>query len=161
MVAEILAVELLVAGVFGGSETESGQGNVRGEDGVFALFFDSAFFPFPGEFIADGDGAHALLDPFVGITLGFVKGASAFGSQLGIFYFLDALVADFGQPAFEGFGFGTWDRLNEPKETFGVPALEALDAAGRFKRQGKGGDNLSPPLKASPRKGSRLRIFLR
>ena len=75
--------------------------------------------------------------------------------------FLDALVADFGQPAFEGLGFGTGDGLDEAEEAFGVPALKALDAAGGLELQGKGGDNLSPPLKASPRSGSRLRIFLR
>jgi len=36
VVAEVLAVEFFVARVFSGSEAESGQGNIRGEDGVFA-----------------------------------------------------------------------------------------------------------------------------
>lgn len=133
----------------------------RGKDGVFALLFDAALFPFVGEFIADGDGAHAFLDPVVGVTFGFVEGAGTFGSELGILDFLDALVADFGQPAFEGLCFGTGDGLDEAEEAFGVPALEALDTAGSLEWQGKGGIICPPPLKASPRKGSRLRIFLR
>ena len=133
----------------------------RGEDRVFALFFDAALFPFVGEFIADGDGAHAFLDPVVGVTFGFVKGAGAFGGELGILDFLDALVADFGQPAFEGFCFGTGDGLDEAEEAFGVPALKALDAAGGLKWQGKGGDNLSPPFESVAQKGVALAHFFK
>jgi hypothetical protein len=36
VVAEVLAVEFFVARVFGWSEAEGGQGDVRSEDGVFA-----------------------------------------------------------------------------------------------------------------------------
>jgi hypothetical protein len=144
VVAEVLAVEFFVARVFGGSEAEGGQGDVCSEDGVFALFFDPALFPFPGEFIADGDGAHALLDPVVGIAFGFVEGAGAFGGQLGILDLLDAFVTDFGQPALEGLGFGAGDRLNEAEEAFGVGAVELLRPPGGFYQ--KGGGNLPPPF---------------
>lgn len=95
VVAEVLAVELFVARIFGGGETEGGLGNLGGENGVIALLLDAAFFPFVGELVADGDGSHTLFYPLVGIALGFVEGAGAFGGQLGIFDFLDAFVADF------------------------------------------------------------------
>jgi hypothetical protein len=36
VVAEVLAVEFFVARVFGWSEAEGGEGDVRSEDGVFA-----------------------------------------------------------------------------------------------------------------------------
>jgi hypothetical protein len=66
--------------------------------------------------------------------------------------FLDAFVADFGQPALEGLGFGAGDGLDQAEEAFGVPALEALDATRCFKGQRKGGDKLSPPFESVSQK---------
>src|ERR1035437_3759730 len=72
VIAEILALEPLELGVLAGCEAEGGFGDFRGEYGVFALFPDAAFFPFVGEFVADGDGAHSFLDPILGVAFGLV-----------------------------------------------------------------------------------------
>jgi len=37
------------------------------------LLLNTVFLPFLGQFLADGDAAHALFDPVVGVALGFVK----------------------------------------------------------------------------------------
>jgi hypothetical protein len=58
--------------------------------------------------------------------------------------FLNAFVADFGQPALEGFGFGAGDRLDQSEEAFGVGAVELLRTPGGFYQ--KGGGNLPPPF---------------
>ena len=57
---------------------------------------------------------------------------------------MDAFVADFGQPALEGFGFGAGDRLDQAEEAFSVGAVELLRTTGGFYQ--KGGGNLPPPF---------------
>ena len=146
MVAEVLALELFELGVLRRRQAERGLGNLGGEDGVFALLPHAALLPFVGEFVADGDGTHPFLNPIVRIALGFVEGTGAFGGEFGVFNFLNAFVADAGEPAFERFGLGAGDGLNQAEDAFGVPALQQLPSARRVKLKAKGGGNLPPPL---------------
>ncbi len=148
MIAEVLALEALELGVLRRSQAERGLGNFGGEDGVFALFADAALFPFVGEFIADGDGAHPLFNPVIGIALGLVKRAGALGGELRVFDLLDALIADPGKPAFEGLGLGAGNGLDQAEDAFGVPALKQLASAGRVEFEAKGGDKLSPSFES-------------
>ena len=114
-----------------------------------------------GEFVADGDGAHPLLDPVVGIAFGLVKGASAFGGEFRVFNFLDAFVTDFGEPALERLSLGAGNGLNQAEDAFGVPALKQLASTRRGELDPKGGTRCPPPLNASPRASSRLRSFFK
>jgi len=161
VVSQVLALEMLVFGVLGGGEAEGGFRDFSGQDGVFALFLDAAFFPLAGQFIADGNGAHPFLDPVVGIAFGFVEGAGAFGGQFRVLNFLDAFVAHPGEPAFERLGLGAGNALDETEDALGVPALEQLASARCVELKAKGGTICPPPLNMSPREGSRLRSFLR
>ena len=130
MVAEVFAFQAFVGGVFGGGKTEGGFGNLGGEDGVFEFLADAALLPLVGQLVADGDAAHALFDPRFGVTLGEVESAGALGGEFGVFDFLHAFVADFGEPAFERLGFGAGDGLDQTENTLGVPTGEFLRAAG-------------------------------
>ena len=108
---------------------------VFGEAFSAALFgaFGSGGFAVHGEdeFIADCDAAQGFLDPFFRVAFLLVNGACPFGGEFGVFDFFKALVADFGNPALKGFGFGGWDGLDEAQELFGVRDVgEALLAVG-------------------------------
>ena len=60
-----------------------------------------------------------------------VDRAHAFGGEFGVFDFLEALVADFGEPAFEGLGLGGWDGLDETQKLFRISDIgHALFAVG-------------------------------
>ena len=89
------------------------MGNFGGEDRVFAAFGHATRFPFVGQRAPDGDGAHALLEPVLGIALGFVEFAGSAACQFRVCDFLDALVAHLRQPAFEGFSLGRGDGLDD------------------------------------------------
>ncbi len=78
------------------------------------VLFDTVKKPFAGEFIADGNGTHALFDPVIRIPLGLVDGAGAFGGKFGVFDLLNPFIADFGKPAFEGFGLVPPARRSHP-----------------------------------------------
>ena len=67
--------------------------------------------------------------------------------QLGVFELVNPLFAHPRQPAFERFGLGAGNGLDQAEEAFGVPALDFLTPAGCRKLQGK--------------EGSRRRISLR
>ena len=156
MVAEIFALQAFVGGVFAGCEPEGSLGDFGGEDGVFEFLPEAAFLPFVGQFVTDGDAAHALLDPRVGVTFGEVEGASALGGEFGIFDFLHAFIADFSEPAFEGLGLGTGDGLDQAENAFGMPADEFLRATGRGELQSKGGGKLPPPFEAVGQGGGQV-----
>jgi len=72
--------------------------------GVFPLFPLAALLPLAPELIPDGNGAHPLLDPVIGVALGLVNGPGVLGGQLWILDFLNALVSHPRQPALERFG---------------------------------------------------------
>jgi hypothetical protein len=149
VVAEIFALQAFVGGVFAGCETEGCLEDFSGEDGVFEFLPVAAFLPSVGQFVADGDAAHAPHDPRVGVTFGELEGASAFGGEFGIFDFLHAFIAHFGEPAFEGLGLGTGDGLDQAENAFGMPADEFLRATGCGELQSKGGGQVAPPFSAS------------
>jgi hypothetical protein len=81
------------------------------------------------QFSAHGDAAHTLFDPGFGVTLGPVQLTGAGEAEFGIFDFLYPFIADFGQPAFEGFRFGGRDRLNDAEDALGVVAVQLLPTA--------------------------------
>ena len=115
--------------VFGGRHAEGGFADLSGKDGEFFLLFDAALFPFAGEFVADGDAAQSLFNPRFGIAFLLVNSPHPFGSEFWVFDLLESLVADLREPAFEGFGFGRWDGLDETKELFGVGRTDRADFA--------------------------------
>ena len=84
---------------------------------------NAAFPPFAGEFVANGDAAHPFFDPVVGITLILIDLSHPLHGEFGIFDFLHPLITDFGQPAFERFGFGAGYRLNDPKSVGRIDAV--------------------------------------
>ena len=106
--------------VLGGRHAEGGLADFRSEDGEFPALLDPAIFPLVGEFVADGDAAQALFDPFFGVAFLLVDGPHSFCGELGVFNFLEALVADFGEPTFEGLGLGRGDGLNEAEKLLGI-----------------------------------------
>ena len=65
-------------------------------------------------------------------------------SKFRVFDFLDALVTDSGEPAFEGLSLGAGDGLDKAKQAFGVGANHLLRATGGV--HGKGMYNLYPPF---------------
>ena len=97
----------------------------------------------PRQFVADGDGTHPFLDPVVGVALGLVEGAGAFGGEFRVFNLLDPLVADTREPAFERLGLRAGNGLDEAEDAFGVPALKQLSSARRVKLKAKGGTRVS------------------
>lgn len=87
--------------------------------GGFLVFGKSLGVLFPGnlggggfaehgedEFIADGDAAQAFFDPLFRVAFLLIDRPHALGGEFGVFDFFEAFVADFGEPALEGFGFG-------------------------------------------------------
>ncbi len=153
VVAEVLPFQALMGGVFGRGEAEGGLGDFGGEDGVFELLLHAAFLPLAGQLVANGDAAHALLDPGLGVAFGEVEGPGAFAGELGVFDFLHALKTDLGEPAFEGFGLWTGDGLDEAENALGVPAGQFLGAAGGGELQRKGGGKLPPPFEGVGQSG--------
>jgi len=123
MIAQVLAFQSLEALVLGGGEAEGCLGNLRCQDCKFSLLGDAAVLPFVGEFIAHGDAADAFLDPVVGVSFVLIDLAHALLGEFWIFDFLDALIADFREPAFEGFGLGGGDGLDDAEGGFGVDAV--------------------------------------
>jgi hypothetical protein len=153
VVAEVLAFQAFVGGVFGGREAEGGFGNLGGEDGVFELFLDAAFLPLVGQLVADGDAAHPRFDPGGGVALGAVEGAGALGGEFGVLDFLHAFVAHLGEPAFERLGLGAGDGLDQAEmpsvcqqRVFAVRRPWGTSSA-------RGGAICPPPLSASAKAG--------
>lgn len=90
-----------------------------GEDGVSVALFDVVAGPVVGELVPGFLAGHALLDPLRAAAL-FLPGlAGAIEGTGRIGEFLHAFVADFCEPEFDGFGFGTGDALDEAEEGFG------------------------------------------
>lgn len=52
------------------------------------------------------------------VSLGFIQGAGALRRKFGVFNFLHPFIAHLGQPAFEGFGLGGGDGLDEAEDAF-------------------------------------------
>ena len=75
------------------------------------------------EFVANGDAAHPFFDPAVGITLILADLSHALHGEFRIFDFLNPLITDFGQPAFERLGLGAGYRLDDPKSIGRVDAV--------------------------------------
>jgi hypothetical protein len=65
-----------------------------------------------------GNAAHPLFNPCIAVSLGFIQGAGALGGKFGVFNFLHPFIAHLGQPAFEGFGLGGGDGLDEAEDAF-------------------------------------------
>ncbi len=53
-----------------------------------------------------------------------VDGSHAFGGEFGVFDFLEAFVADFGEPELEGFCLGGRDGLDDAEKGFGVGGFD-------------------------------------
>ena len=64
-----------------------------------------------------------FFDPAIWVTFGFVNSSSSFLGEFWIFDFLNSFVTDFSQPAFEGFGFGGRNGLDDSEESFGIRAI--------------------------------------
>ena len=91
-----------------------------GKNGVFLALFDIVIGPVVGEFIAGFLPGHALLDPLVAAAMFLPSGAGAFERKRGIGHFLHPLVADFGEPELDRFGFRAWNALDEAQQGLGI-----------------------------------------
>jgi len=72
------------------------------------------------------DGHHPCLnryDPFVTVTLGLIQIAHPCGGQFRVFNFFEPFVTHLGQPAFEGFGIGRGDGLDDAEQSFRIGTL--------------------------------------
>ena len=119
MIAQILGLKPFQVLVGFHADTTPFLMDEVGEDGVFLAFFDIMLGPIVGEFVAGFLAGHALLDPLVTATVFLPGGASAFEGERGIGNFLHPLVADFGQPEFDRFGFRAGHTLDEPQQGLG------------------------------------------
>ncbi|MBV6504889.1 MAG: hypothetical protein ILNGONEN_00444 [Syntrophorhabdaceae bacterium] len=148
MIAQIFALQAFHLLVFFHLQIKSTLHDLVGQDGEFHTAPRAAIFPFVSQILPNRDAAQTLIDPLFGIAFLFIQLLHARHGQFGIFDFVDPLLADARQPAFERLGLGRGDGLDQAQDALGVPALEFLRPSGRRKLQGKGGDKLSPPLKS-------------
>jgi hypothetical protein len=96
-----------------------------------------------GDFSGGGFPEHRE-DKFEVVHVVAVKRTGALGGQLRVFNFLDAFVADLGEPALERLGLGAGDGPDQTEQALGVGAVEILWTASGG--DGKGGGNLPPPF---------------
>lgn len=110
--------------VFRGCQAKSGFANLGGGDGELFALFDTALFPFIGQFIASGNAAQALFNPIFGVAFLLVDGSHPFGNQLWILDLFQTLVTDAGKPAFERLCFAGRNGLDEPEKLLGVRHID-------------------------------------
>jgi len=106
VVAQVLALETLQFLVAGRRHAKRGFGNLGGEDGEPLLVRHTAFLPFAGEFIANGNSTDTLLDPIVGVSLIQIELPHPLLGEFGILDLLYPLIANLGQPALERSALG-------------------------------------------------------
>lgn len=87
---------------------------------------NSAFLPSAGQFVTDGNATDALFDPIVGVAFVLIEFPHPLLGKLWILDFLDALVSDLRQPAFERFGLGAGDGLDDAESGFGVDRISLV-----------------------------------
>jgi len=132
--AQVFALQALELLVLRWGDTEGGFGDFGGKDGEIFLISNATFLPFVGQFVTDGNATDALFDLVVGVALLLIEGAHPLLGQFGVFDLLHTLVADLRQPAFERFGLGAGNGLNDGEGGLGVDAIgNAILAIGCFK----------------------------
>jgi hypothetical protein len=105
--------------------------NEVGEDGELLAGLDVVGGPVVGELVAGFLASHALGDQLIAATELLPVLTSTVEGKAGVGGFLHAFVAGFGEPEFDGFGFGAGDGLDEAEEGFGSGAVcEAFFAVG-------------------------------
>ena len=113
--------------VFGRRHAEGGFADLGSQDGEFFLFFHAAFLPFVGQLIPHGDAAQALFNPVFRVAFLLVNLPHPLGREFGVFDFLQTLVADLGEPEFEGLGLGRGDGLDEAEESLCVGSADGAN----------------------------------
>lgn len=91
--------------------------------------------------VLDGAGLHHIQAFVLAVFDG--RHAKGGAGQFGVFYFFDALVTHLRQSAFERFGLGRGNGLDDAEQAFGVGAIGlALFAVSGLQR--KGGTSCTP-----------------
>src|SRR4030042_3429267 len=105
MIPEIFSFQPFYFLVLSRCYAEGGFCDLGGKDRVLPLTPYLPIFPLVRKFFPDGNTAHPLFDPIVGVTLRLVERPRPFRRQLRVFDLLSPLVAYLCQPPLEGFGF--------------------------------------------------------
>ena len=120
MIAQILSSQPFHIHVGSDADTAPFLMNEVGENGVFLALLDVVRGPEVSEFVAGFLPGHALLNPLFAATIFLPSGAGAFEGASGVGHFLHALVADLGQPKFDGLSFGAGNTLHKAQQSFDI-----------------------------------------